>query len=197
MIDIRRLSESDAGTVYYFLKDQPAGYLDYFHPFEFDVVTLRENLRRAVHDLYMGIFLYDTLIGVFLIRGWDEGYFIPSFGIAIGHMHQGYGISQIAISYSKAVCKLKGSQVLMLKVHPENTRAFKLFRREGFVSVDTSPAGLTVMHFSFSPTRLQDLSRDVDTIRSEIRERFGMDVTEEYAKMLANFVDDLQYVPRD
>jgi ribosomal-protein-alanine N-acetyltransferase len=84
-------------------------------------------------DLYYAAFLGDRLVGYGMLRGWDEGYSIPSFGVAVGAAYRGRGIGQRLLRYAIEYARIRGAAAVMLKVHLDNPGARRLYEREGFV----------------------------------------------------------------
>jgi ribosomal-protein-alanine N-acetyltransferase len=68
-----------------------------------------------------------------MLRGWDEGYSIPSFGVAVGVPYRGAGIARSLLRYAIASARERGAVTLMLKVHLDNPNARHLYESEGFV----------------------------------------------------------------
>ena len=130
---VRPLHGRDAPELASLLRSQPPDYLRYFDPFGFDEETLSRVLTARVKDLYMGVYVGGRLAGFFMLRGWDEGYQVPSYGVMIGEGHARYGLGKLTLEAAKVICRLRGAPSLMLKVHPENAVAKGLYERAGFV----------------------------------------------------------------
>jgi ribosomal-protein-alanine N-acetyltransferase len=80
----------------------------------------------------MGFFIDGNLVGFFMLRGWDAGYEIPSYGIVIDQDFTGYGFAKLSLEYSKTLCLLRGTKKIMLKVHVDNIRAEEIYKKAGF-----------------------------------------------------------------
>ena len=129
---IRPLTPTDAPHLSAMLLAQPPDYIQYFHPFDFDVETVRHLLAAARNDVYMGFFLDDELAGFFMLRGWDAGYTIPAYGVTIAQSFSGLGLATLSLDASKTLCRLHTAERLMLKVHPDNLTAKRLYEKSGF-----------------------------------------------------------------
>jgi RimJ/RimL family protein N-acetyltransferase len=70
-----------------------------------------------------------------MLRGFDEGYEIPSYGVWISSKFSNRGLSALTLHHAFAFCKLNGIKILLLKVHPENVVAKKLYESLGFVKI--------------------------------------------------------------
>jgi len=149
-LSIRRLTASDAGSLSAMLLAQPQGYLQYFNPFSFDRTSLLGRLEAARLDDYMGFFLGGALAGFFMLRGWDEGYEVPAYGVAIDSRYRGLGLGASSIELAKVICRLRGAHKLMLKVHPENVVAKNAYEAAGFHAAGTdSRTHHLVYHLEF------------------------------------------------
>jgi RimJ/RimL family protein N-acetyltransferase len=86
-----------------------------------------------------------------LLRGWDEGYDVPAFGVVVAEEYAGIGFGALTLDLVKVISRLRGSPRLMLKVHPDNAPARRLYARLGFLEsgVDTR-TGNIVMHLIVS-----------------------------------------------
>lgn len=115
------------------LSAQSEQYMQYFRPFAFDRETISNLLSQARDDLYMGFFVDAALAGFFMLRGWDSGYAIPAYGVTIAGDHAGLGLATLSLDTSKTICRLRAVQRLMLKVHPDNLTAKRLYEKAGFV----------------------------------------------------------------
>ncbi len=104
--------------------------------------ALRSILLSAKADHYWAIYVGDTLAGLFMLRGFDAGYSVPSFGVVIKRVFRGAGLGRLALQYAEAWCRLKNVEILMLTVSQENRRALALYEACGFVNGgERSPKG--------------------------------------------------------
>ena len=78
------------------------------------------------------MFLNEELIGFYMLRGFDEGYETPSYGVWISSKHANKGLSTLTLYHAFAFCKLNRIKTLMLKVHPDNSTAKNLYEKLGF-----------------------------------------------------------------
>jgi RimJ/RimL family protein N-acetyltransferase len=144
---VRPLAVADAAAWSALLAGQPTEYMQYFIPFQFDQAPLTEILTNAKHDLYMGLWWGESLIGFFMLRGWDHGYDIPAYGVTIDQRFRNRGLGRLTLELSRSICKLRNAKRLMLKVHPLNTAAKQLYESFGFVyTSDDAKNGNLVYH---------------------------------------------------
>ncbi len=108
-------------------------YLTYFIPFtDFSEENIRGILSENKLDKYFGLFLNNDLIGFYMLRGFDAGYEIPSYGVWISSEYSNKGLSTLTLFHAFSFCKLNKIKTLMLKVHPDNKVAKALYEKQGF-----------------------------------------------------------------
>ncbi|MGH9903498.1 MAG: GNAT family N-acetyltransferase [Pyrinomonadaceae bacterium] len=145
----RPLRTEDGPELSALLLAQAPEYVRYFTPFAFDRETVSRTLARRDQDVFTGFYWRSRLVGFFMLRGWDEGYDVPAYGVLVDEQFGGYGLATVSLRMAKAVCKLSGAPRIMLKVHPANERARRIFERAGFVRVGTDPEGeKLIYHFN-------------------------------------------------
>lgn len=138
-LTIRPLLAADAPAFASFLQRQPDDYMRYFIPFAFDEESITARLEQAQDDLYMGLFWGADLAGFFMLRGWDDGYDVPAYGVTIDRQFAGNGLARLTLDLAKTISRLRGAKRLMLKVHPDNTVARRLYEQAGFVQTGVDP----------------------------------------------------------
>lgn len=137
-VEIRRLGPDNVTQLVEFFEDiKRAGVTERFHPHPFDGETADRLASYAGRDWY-GIALAwapggSAIAGYIMLRGWDQGYAVPSLGICVHPRWQGVGIGRLLLQCAITVARLRGSPSVRLRVYPDNTRAIELYRRAGFV----------------------------------------------------------------
>jgi hypothetical protein len=117
---IRPLGVEDAAAVSRLLRAQPPEYVRFFYAFGFGEEEIARVLGGRRRDVYSGIFWRGELACFFMLRGWDAGYEVPSFGVLVDVKHRGRAFMRIALDVAKLVCRLAGAPRLMAKIHPDN-----------------------------------------------------------------------------
>jgi hypothetical protein len=117
---IRPLQVGDAGVVSAMLRAQPPEYARFFYAFGFGEEEIARLLAGRKRDVYSGMFWRGRLAGVFVLRGWDAGYEVPSFGVLVDVKHRGLAFMRISLDVAKLICRLSGAPRLMAKIHPGN-----------------------------------------------------------------------------
>jgi hypothetical protein len=67
-----------------------------------------------------------------MLRGWDEGYPVPSLGIAVRTSDHGRGLGRTMMEHLHVEARRRGATVVRLRVHPDNTKARRLYESLGY-----------------------------------------------------------------
>ncbi|HCD37163.1 MAG TPA: hypothetical protein DEQ77_00220 [Candidatus Omnitrophica bacterium] len=146
-LSILPLKAGDAPAFSRLLKSDGDAYGRFFQPFAFDVVTLKKILLDIKKDKYWGIYSADTLIGFFMLRGLDAGFDIPSYGVYIAKEYAGKGVSRLTLQFVEVWGKLNNIQKVMIKVHPENHTAKRIYEKSGAVPAGIDPKNANLVYF--------------------------------------------------
>ncbi|MFM6082427.1 MAG: GNAT family N-acetyltransferase [Cuspidothrix sp.] len=137
-IKIRLLHGSDAQDLSNLLLSSSPEYIKYFHPFDFQVLSIKKQLDSAFNDKFFGIEVEDSsvdnskFIGFYMLRGMDEGYIEPMYGVFIDQEWQNKGIAKLTLYHAECFCKINSYKRLLLKVNPDNYIAKNLYESIGF-----------------------------------------------------------------
>ena len=132
-LEIRSLTETDAGVVSELLTADPLEYREHFHPFSPDEESVRGVLGAADRDGYWGIWSGESgLVGLVMLRGLDAGFAAPAFGVYVARSESGSGIATLALSFAETWCRLNGCAEIMLTVHGDNSAARRLYEAAGY-----------------------------------------------------------------
>lgn len=134
-ISIRKLRPENAEELSLLLQSADPRYSRYFIPFKFDRQTIAGILASVNQDRYFAVCIGEELAGFYMLRGFDQGYKVPSYGVWIAPGHSGKGLAELTLKHAVAFCRVNGIDKLMLKVHPENVVAKKIYERNGFKAV--------------------------------------------------------------
>lgn len=69
----------------------------------------------------------ETVVAYGMLRGWTEGYEIPSLGIAVHPDHRGRGIARQLMEHLHCVAAARGAPRVRLKVYRHNLAAVRLY----------------------------------------------------------------------
>lgn len=149
---IRPLHINDAATLSTWLRAQPPAYARFFSPFGYDEASIADAFARQGQDIFTGLFWDEQIVGFFMLRGWNEGYEVPSFGILIDKRYRGYGLEMAALDAAKVICRLRNVSRLMIKMHPDNISAKGVARKTGFVQTGIeAESGNLIYHYEIKP----------------------------------------------
>lgn len=114
----------------------------FFHPHP---LTHEEAVKIANYegdDLYYVLISDKKIMGYAILRGWDEGYEIPSLGIVIHYKFRGRRLGETFMNFLHSAARLKGAAKIRLKVYPDNAVAINLYKNLGYTFQDESDGQL-------------------------------------------------------
>lgn len=133
---IRPLAEADCEVVADLLAGSRPEYTRFFHPFAFDAAAIGALVAKAVLDQWFMLEMCDgggfAPAGFYMLRGLDEGFPDPMYGVFIAEKYAGRGLARLTLEHAKTQCRLHAWPCLRLKVAPENTRARRIYETAGF-----------------------------------------------------------------
>lgn len=145
-LTIRSLCLADSATVSAMLLAQSQEYARFFYAFGFSEEEIAKTLADRKRDVYSGIFWRGELAGIFMLRGWDQGYEVPSFGLFVAEKYRGGTLMKISLDVAKLICRLSKTHRLMATIHPDNVSP-RGAARLGFVDTGvTTESGNIVYH---------------------------------------------------
>lgn len=153
-LTVRPLVVEDAAALSLFLQSQTTGYARFFRPFSFELEAIIHVLTSQRLDVLMGLYWQKQMVGFFMLRGWNEGYDVPAFGILIDERYRGCGLEMLSLETAKIICRLRGASRMMIKMHPENISAKGVARKTGFVQSGVeAESGNLIYHFDIHPRK--------------------------------------------
>jgi ribosomal protein S18 acetylase RimI-like enzyme len=114
-----------------------AGIDRVFHPHPFDAAEARCRTSYIGRDEYHIGEHRGSIVAYGMLRGWDEGYVVPSLGIVVHPDWQGCGIGRRMMEYLHDVARRRGAAHVRLKVYPDNEAALSLYERLGYDFAET------------------------------------------------------------
>jgi len=108
----------------------------YFHPHP---LTYDMAERIAIYegdDLYFLQIKDNGVVGYAMLRGWDEGFTIPSLGIAIHPNFRNRGLAKEFMAFLHNQARAKGATKLRIKVYANNVGAKQLYESLGYLFAD-------------------------------------------------------------
>jgi len=67
-----------------------------------------------------------------MLRGWEEGYTVPSLGIAVDGGWRRLGVGRRLVTHLHAIAAARGARTVRLKVYRSNAAAIALYRSFGY-----------------------------------------------------------------
>lgn len=135
-VSFKKLVLKDAESLYQLLIKSTEDYIRYFSPFTFEIDTISKLLLNAEKDQIYGVELNDgistRIIGFYMLRGLDEGYVDPMYGVFISQEFSSMGIAKLTLSHAEVFCKMNNFSRLLLKVYVKNEKAKNLYSFLGF-----------------------------------------------------------------
>ena len=105
----------------------------FFHPHPMTEEVATRICAYHGRDLYYVACAAGRVLAYGILRGWDEGFDIPSLGIAIHPEARGRGLARPFMAFLHAAAKARGATKIRLTVYNDNQRAVELYRRLGYV----------------------------------------------------------------
>jgi GNAT superfamily N-acetyltransferase len=140
---IRPLGESDPADLAGLLSGSPDEYTRFFHPFEFEAAVIALLAFKAVLDQWFMLEVEEAGMfrpaGFYMLRGLDEGFPDPMYGVFVTQRFAGRGLARLTLAHAESQCRLNGWKNLRLKVDPQNVRAHKLYLACGFEFESVDP----------------------------------------------------------
>jgi [ribosomal protein S18]-alanine N-acetyltransferase len=127
----------------FFTALRKADETDNFYPHPFTDEAVKNIIQSHNNDLYYVLGEGKTVLGYGMLRGWDEGYEIPSLGIAIHPAARNLGLGRAFMHFLHGAARRRGATKVRLRVKSQNTRAVKLYESLGY-SFGTNEGGYLV-----------------------------------------------------
>lgn len=104
-----------------------------FHPHPFSIQEATRLCNLNSKDLYYVVMDGDLFVAAYgILRGWDDGYDVPSLGIYVDARYRGLGIGKMLMHFLHCSAKHKGASQVRLKVYKDNTQAVKMYESLGY-----------------------------------------------------------------
>ena len=142
-VHCRAVTENDAEPLGRFLvaNDVPE-VRRRFHPFPLTLESARRIAGAKGRDRFYVAELGGRIVGLSMLRGWDEGFEIPSFGILIDRNRHGAGLGSRLTDFTLDQARRLGSTQIRLSVYASNRRACEMYRRRGFRELERHPVSI-------------------------------------------------------
>lgn len=105
---------------------------EHFDPFPLNSSEGQRIALTPSRDAYYIAFSDGQAVGFSMLRGFEEGYEVPSFGIFIDHEHHAHGIGRRLTTWTIDQARSRGCPAVRLSVYAANTAAYRLYESLGF-----------------------------------------------------------------
>ncbi len=103
-----------------------------FHPHPLTVEEAAVKCSYSGKDIYYLLVESDEVIGYGMLRGWDDGFAVPSLGIVIDPCERGRGLGRFLMELLHRAARERGATQVRLKVYPDNNPAVELYKSMGY-----------------------------------------------------------------
>lgn len=104
----------------------------YFSPHAYDDTTLNQIADDSNQDLHYVLVEDQIVLGYGLLRGWNEGFNIPSLGIAIHPNARGKGLATMLMQFLHISARINNATKVRLRVLKKNEKAHLLYSALGY-----------------------------------------------------------------
>ncbi len=137
---IRQVQHTDIEELTHFLEENNRpDTTRQFHPFPLTRETACEIARMGRLDRFYVTISKGTIVGLCMLRGWDAGFDIPSFGILVDHRYHCIGLGRHMTEFAIAEAKRLGCGSVRLTVYASNVRSVRLYLSLGFKEIYREP----------------------------------------------------------
>jgi [ribosomal protein S18]-alanine N-acetyltransferase len=132
-LEFRKLTpEMEKGLADFFAALEKQGDTPHFHPHPFTAEEARKRCLYTGRDLYYVAVTGKQVLAYGMLRGWDEGYEIPSLGIAVHPNARGMKLGLGMMHFLHSAARQRGAKQVRLKVHQHNIGARSLYEQIGY-----------------------------------------------------------------
>lgn len=109
-----------------------AGEERWFHPHPLTVREAERLCRYAGRDVYSALVEDGCVVAYGMLRGWDDGYEIPSLGLAVHPGERRRGLGRALMGHLHEEARRRGAARVRLTVEPGNESARRLYDELGY-----------------------------------------------------------------
>lgn len=132
-IEIRQLKSKDFELFKdFFARIDQEHEKEFFNPHPFTDYQAKKLCEYQGEDEYYVLTVKGEIVGYGMLRGWDEGFEIPSIGLHIHKDFRSIGLGSLMMNFLHIVAKLRRASHVRIKVQKDNRIAKKLYDRFGY-----------------------------------------------------------------
>lgn len=152
MRNIRELGpDEEPALVRFFEANDRPQVTDLFFAFPFTAETATRICRDLRKDRYFATFLGEEIVCLGMLRGWDEGYEIPTFGMTADYRHNGRGYGWRMWRWVMGYAAQLGARKLRITTHLHNEIIIGMAQKLGFRHTKDLPGGRVEMMADLQP----------------------------------------------
>lgn len=129
---VRLAPQWQEGLQLFFQDLKESGDDVFFSPHPADDDSIRRITDLNGRDLYYLLVEDGRVLGYGMLRGWDEGYQIPSLGLAIHPSARGQGLGKMFMDFLHLLAFRRGASKVRLRVRANNEKAISLYKSLGY-----------------------------------------------------------------
>ncbi|MEI6788337.1 MAG: GNAT family N-acetyltransferase [bacterium] len=130
---IRPVSPEDAQELCcFFTRNSGPATTQFFEPFPLTRETANRIALLPRRDVYYVALFGKRIVGMSMLRGWDEGYDVPSFGVMIDSDCRGNGLGRLLTTWTLQAAQELSCSKVRLSVNTANTTGIHLYESLGF-----------------------------------------------------------------
>jgi RimJ/RimL family protein N-acetyltransferase len=108
----------------------------WFDPFPLSPEMARTLSRHEGRDLYWGARSGTGLVGLAMVRGWDEDHPHPAYGCLVDSAHQVQGIGTTLTAHALDELRRRGVPEVRARVHDDNAASLRMHMAAGFEELE-------------------------------------------------------------
>ena len=124
-----------------FVRNSVFAITENFDPFPLSSSEARRIADEPGGDAYYVAQSNGRVVAFSMLRGFDQGYEVPSFGIFVDREYHGLGIGRQLTMWTIEQARLRGCPAIRLSVYSANTAAETLYKSIGFSVRAREPIG--------------------------------------------------------
>jgi RimJ/RimL family protein N-acetyltransferase len=107
----------------------------FFDPFPLDDAEAHRLTHERTADLYWGVWKADVLVGLTMVRGWENQHQHRAIGVLIDRNHHGRGIGRIATGMTLDHLRERRESLVRARVHESNDSSVRMLTANGFLVI--------------------------------------------------------------
>lgn len=139
-LSFREVQLADKGNLSLFFQENDVPKIkDTFTAFPLNDDSAATITDQVHKDKYYLLLSGQTIVGFSMLRGFDEGYTIPSFGIMIDYRYHNMGLGKHLLAITVNLAKELGCLKVRLSVFDSNHAGRKIYEDIGFHEIERMP----------------------------------------------------------